>query len=102
MNGEAGALAGDEAAPMHWLTIDLGNFCGQPSSEPHGGQATSDPTKVTCQDCLDQAMLDLIGSGEPGDDFTADRHADLDAGEAGGAMTDADFYDRTAPSTGEG
>jgi hypothetical protein len=33
----------------------------------------------------------------PGD-FAADRpdrHADLDAGENGGAMTDADFYDRT-------
>jgi hypothetical protein len=28
------------------------------------------------------------------DDFTADRHADLDAGEFGGAMTDADYYDR--------
>jgi hypothetical protein len=28
------------------------------------------------------------------DDFIADRHADLDAGEFGGAMTDADYYDR--------
>lgn len=28
------------------------------------------------------------------DDFTADRHVDLDAGEGGGAMTDADYYDR--------
>lgn len=34
----------------------------------------------------------------PGDDFAMDRpdrHADLDAGENGGAMTDADYYDRT-------
>ena len=29
-----------------------------------------------------------------GDDFVQDRHADLDAGENGGAMTDADYYDR--------
>ena len=40
---------------------------------------------------------DLAASGfGGGDDFTADRHADLDAGESGGAMTDAGFYDRTA------
>lgn len=30
-----------------------------------------------------------------GDDFTQDRHADLDPGEGGG-MSDAEFYDRTA------
>ena len=28
------------------------------------------------------------------DDSVADRHVDLDAGEFGGAMTDADYYDR--------
>lgn len=33
---------------------------------------------------------------ETGDDFVADRHVDLDAGEFGGAMTDADYYDRLA------
>lgn len=33
---------------------------------------------------------------EDADDFVQDRHADLDAGENGGAMTDADYYDRTA------
>jgi hypothetical protein len=34
-------------------------------------------------------------AAEKADDFVQDRHADLDAGENGGAMTDADFYDRT-------
>lgn len=38
-------------------------------------------------------------SAETGDDFLADRHADLDVGEFGGAMTDADYYDRIS---GEG
>ena len=33
-------------------------------------------------------------SAETGDEFLADRHADLDVGEFGGAMTDADYYDR--------
>lgn len=32
---------------------------------------------------------------EMDDDFVADRHVDLDAGELGGAMTDADYYDLT-------
>jgi hypothetical protein len=35
---------------------------------------------------------------ETGDEFLADRHADLDAGEFGGAMTDADYYDRISAS----
>ena len=37
---------------------------------------------------------------ETGDDFLADRRADLDPGEGGGGMTDADYYDRIseAPS----
>jgi hypothetical protein len=35
---------------------------------------------------------------ETGDDFLADRHVDLDAGEFGGAMTDADYYDRISDS----
>jgi hypothetical protein len=52
-----------------------------------------------------QAALERIRSledrqpdySDPGlDDFTADRHVDLDAGEFGGAMTDADYNDRTA------
>lgn len=30
------------------------------------------------------------------DEFFADRHTDLDVGEFGGAMTDADYYDRLA------
>jgi len=34
-----------------------------------------------------------------GDDFLADRHADLDAGEDGAGMTDADYYDRISDST---
>jgi hypothetical protein len=38
-------------------------------------------------------------SAETGDDFLADRHADLDVGEFGGAMTDADYYDRISTST---
>jgi hypothetical protein len=33
------------------------------------------------------------------DDFLADRHADLDVGEFGGAMTDADYYDRISTRT---
>jgi hypothetical protein len=36
---------------------------------------------------------------EAGDDFRADRRADLDAGENGGAMADADYYDRISTST---
>ena len=36
------------------------------------------------------------------DDFVADRHADLDAGENGGAMTDADYYDRISGWTEAG
>jgi hypothetical protein len=36
---------------------------------------------------------------EAGDDFLADRHVDLDAGEFGGAMTDADYHDRISTST---
>jgi len=38
-------------------------------------------------------------SAETGDDFLADRRADLDVGEFGGAMTDADYYDRISTST---
>ena len=34
-----------------------------------------------------------------GDDFLADRHADLDAGEDGAGMTDADYDDRISDST---
>jgi hypothetical protein len=40
-------------------------------------------------------------SAETGDDFLADRHADLDVGEFGGAMTDADYYDRISTSSTE-
>jgi hypothetical protein len=40
------------------------------------------------------------GRAETGDDFLADRHADLDVGEFGGAMTDAGYYDRISASTG--
>jgi len=36
--------------------------------------------------------------GGPRDDFTADRRADLDAGELGG-LTDTDYYDATAQET---
>jgi hypothetical protein len=32
------------------------------------------------------------------DDFIANRHADLDAGELGSGMTDADYYDRISAS----
>ena len=39
------------------------------------------------------------GRAETGDDFLADRRADLDVGENGGAMTDADYYDRISTST---
>ncbi len=39
-------------------------------------------------------------SAETGDDdFLADRHADLDAGEFGAGMTDAGYYDRISAST---
>ena len=42
---------------------------------------------------------DVIGGVSGGeDDFVQDRHADLDAGESGGAMTDAGYYDRIAGS----
>lgn len=40
-------------------------------------------------------QLTAASAEDEADDFAADRHADLDAGENGGAMTDADFYDRT-------
>jgi hypothetical protein len=33
------------------------------------------------------------------DEFLADRHADLDTGEVGAGMTDADYYDRISAST---
>ena len=38
-------------------------------------------------------------SAGTGDEFLADRHADLDVREFGGAMTDADYYDRISTST---
>lgn len=43
------------------------------------------------------ALLKVVSASadEGRDDFTADPHRDLDAGENGGAMTDADYYDRT-------
>lgn len=41
----------------------------------------------------------FLASGDP-DDFVQDRHADLDPGENGGAMSDAEFYDRTAGADG--
>jgi hypothetical protein len=43
----------------------------------------------------------FLASDDDSDDFVQDRHADLDAGEFGGAMTDADFYDRTAAGAGD-
>jgi hypothetical protein len=48
------------------------------------------------------AEAERVTSGriaEAGDDFPADPHVDLDAGEFGGAMTDADYHDRISTST---
>ena len=44
-------------------------------------------------------VAEAIKTGTPvivEDDFVQDRHVDLDAGENGGAMADADYYDRIA------
>jgi hypothetical protein len=37
---------------------------------------------------------------ETGDDFLADRHADLDPGEGGAGLTDAHYYDRISSEAG--
>ena len=35
----------------HALTIDMGNLCGHPTSQPGGGRATSMDANVTCGTC---------------------------------------------------
>ena len=75
-------------APMTGEALHRDPFCrcGHKKNLHAGAGATGRCVKRSC------------GCGRyelPGDDFVQDRHADLDAGENGGAMTDADFYDRT-------
>ena len=43
---------------MHALTIDMGNLCGQPVSEPGGGRASSLDANVNCVTC--QLMLQQL------------------------------------------
>jgi hypothetical protein len=40
------------ATVVHCLTVDMGNLCGVPSTEPGGGRATSAVAEVTCPECL--------------------------------------------------
>jgi hypothetical protein len=65
---------------------------GEPYTEAarHVGEAASPPPS---------APAAAATSAETGDEFLADRHADLDVGEFGGAMTDADYYDRIFAGT---
>lgn len=43
---------------MHLMTINMGNLCGRPASEPEGGRATSKRADVTCDGCL--SLLDAL------------------------------------------
>lgn len=81
------------------VVIQMGPRCAVVRS----GGPDGDVVKVISYGGTGLAYYDSVeewqrASADPGDDFAADRpdrHADLDAGENGGAMTDADFYDRT-------
>lgn len=37
---------------VHWLTIEMGNYCGQQTNTPGGTRASSLVENVNCPDCL--------------------------------------------------
>lgn len=100
---EIGAQAAlDNRTPwgdVNITVIATGPRCAVVSSGPDG-----DVVKVIAYGDTGLAYYDSVeewqrANAGPSDDFAMDRpdrHADLDAGENGGAMTDADFYDRVA------
>ena len=45
---------------VHYMTIEMGNLCGQPSSEPGGGRASSVLSQVTCPACRAKAEFDAV------------------------------------------
>lgn len=49
---------------MHLMTIQMGNFCGRPTSQPEGGRATSRREDVTCEACL--SLLAAVEKEESG------------------------------------
>ena len=46
---------------VHFLTIEMGNLCGQPTASPGGARASSEVRQVTCDACL-AANVDRIGA----------------------------------------
>jgi hypothetical protein len=56
----------------HYLTIEMGNLCGQPTSSPGGTRATSVSGNVTCEECrhiiAKRGLLDILHR-DAADDF---------------------------------
>lgn len=101
-------------SPQDWTVFvepEHPNAAGLPAEDQVVGKVTSAGTSGCCNADGNGGVLYLpvyTGFGdcitkegrfaEAGDPFLADRHADVDAGEFGGWMTDADYYDRISGS----